>query len=148
MTDGSASYQQNAPLDALRSEAVRDPWKVSRIENPYAVACGWLNSDPRVRFKRRRASASSYKSIAHLDRGWGERLDALGVTMREIVWLAGATGHAHGAQREARYLALVEMLEHPVPGESRARAFARVKASLPLVRKKKRPRAAGRRVDG
>lgn len=117
------------------------PWATLRTENPYQIACAWVNADPRVRVKRNATSASNYKSIARLPRPWGERLDALGAAMEEVKWLAGATGHTHGAQREARYLALTEMLERPVPGENRTRAFARVKASLPLVRAKKTPRA-------
>jgi hypothetical protein len=130
------------PTDPSPSPAPAPPPSPSPVRppatNPYAVAVAWWAADPRVRVRRRRSAASDYKRIALLPRAWGARLDAAGATYRQLRWLAGTTGHAYAAAREARYLALVDLLEGPEPSGGVAPAFAQIVERMPRVRRPRR----------
>ena len=105
-------------------------------ENPYTVSVAWVanegqfrratgGEEPRV--KHSRQARWFFRKVAQLERTWGENLDRLGATMRQIRWVASPGARERLADVERRYRALVAFLE----GRSECSSFRELRASLP-----------------
>jgi len=117
------------------------------IRNPYAIARAWLRSDPRVRVAVNRQRVSDFHRMLKLGDARGERLDALGACFAMVVWVAGAAAARFQLERDARFAALVALLEEYPPESDRDdpdasvvrwRKFLELRASRPKLREVKR----------
>jgi hypothetical protein len=108
------------------------PMRLSKaVEHPYSRAKGWCGDVMRVKLSDQKAS--DYRRIAMLGDAWGRRLDALGATFWMLRWLAGASAAKYAVERDARYRALLHLLESTAPGEERRAAFRDLMAKSPKL---------------
>jgi hypothetical protein len=104
----------------------------ARTDKPYAAALARARDDVALAALPKR-SRWECRQIAAMPRVWGERLDALGATHRQVRWVAATMGHEHVTERLDRYQALVKLLS-TTPPEERGVAFRELMDRMPKVK--------------
>lgn len=105
----------------------------------YYQAVAWCVAAPVARVALSPNRAAEMHRIRSLGVAWGTRLDGLRAGKRMLLWVSDATETRHGAQREARYRAVVALLEGGERGEGENdeaplwRRFVALRAALPKV---------------
>jgi hypothetical protein len=99
-------------------------------EGYYFRARAWVAASPRVRVAISPNRARDFRRIAALNDAWGLRLDELRASYRMVRW-AGAPRYV--AEREARYRALVKLLEEHGAERDVGKRFAALVERMPVV---------------
>jgi hypothetical protein len=103
---------------------------VAPREGFYFRARTWIGMNARLRPQLPAKRASDFRRIAALGDVWGLRLDELRASYRMVRW-AGAPKFI--ADREARYRALVKLLEEHAEARDLGKRFAELQESMPAV---------------
>jgi hypothetical protein len=131
MQQQTTSVRQTPPADPNYRGDYLGPIRPG-LANPYRLASSYMAAAPEVRVHRSPTMVSDYKRIAALDPLIGRKLDALGANLREVLWVAGCADAKYVVQREARFKALVTLLE-TYKSEAHGRRFNELARSMPKV---------------
>jgi hypothetical protein len=129
--DGSEKSPGHSRVQTCPNCGASWPIKPSPLrEGYYCRARAWLAASPRVRVAISDDRARHFRRIAGLGDAWGLRLDELGAGYRMVRWAAMPR---FIAEREARYRALVKLLEEHGAAWDLGRRFGELTRSMPKV---------------